>query len=230
LASATIVHSFGAMSQTPERELHLDDRRRVWSAMSELFLDTEIRWFIPDVARVLADSPFSWDEIDRIWRHEAMPTFRSNLQVVAGEWAALTYDEAALIACAQRDVSWLRAWWARLPGMLEPVWRATRALAERLRAEALLDREKYTVLWRCCASAFVEESVDDVLSFESTAERIRESGMSPLACTKSITLDFIPAYGPLLQTSDRRVRMRRNANVFVLLQRAFPDVIHPAGS
>jgi hypothetical protein len=224
-------HSFVHMSQQPLPELRLDDRRKVWSAMSELFLDTEIRWYIPDVAYAIADSPFSWEALERIWRHEAMPTFRGNLLVVAGEWAALTYDEAALIARAEREVSWLRAWWARLvPGMLEPVWRATHQLAERLRAEAPSEREQYTTLWRSCARAFVERSLDDVLSVDAAVEQIRATGMRPLDCMKSIMVDFMPAYAPLLEASDRRVFLQRSANVFEVLRRAFPDVIHPAGS
>jgi hypothetical protein len=202
--------------------LRLDARRELWSAMSELFLDTEVRWYIPAVARSVADAPFSAEEVDRIWYHEAMPEFKGNLLVVAGEWAALTYDESRLIARAGREPRWLEQWWARrVSGMMSPIWAATCLLADRLRREDIAARRRYEALWRGCASAFVEPSLDALLSVEHTALMLHDCGLDASQCHASAAKDFMPAYEPLLAGNERRERTQRIANVHALIDRAF---------
>jgi hypothetical protein len=70
------------------------ERLPVWTALSELFLDTEL---MDDdhqrIAAILHQSPYSVAELERILRNEVTPAFGFNLAAVAGEWAGWT-DEA----------------------------------------------------------------------------------------------------------------------------------------
>ena len=43
-------------------------RRLVWEALSELFLDTETRWYLSQVALALVRSRYTADELERILR------------------------------------------------------------------------------------------------------------------------------------------------------------------
>ena len=72
-----------------------DERMPVWSVLSELFLDTELR---EDdhrrIARGLSVSPYSEKKLDEILRFEITPALKWNLLSVAGEWAG--FDETWL--------------------------------------------------------------------------------------------------------------------------------------
>jgi len=63
-------------------------RLKVWQALSELFLDTEIdhRTFAY-VAKAILDSEYSPEEIQTMLWGEVFPVLESNLRSVAGEWA-----------------------------------------------------------------------------------------------------------------------------------------------
>lgn len=106
----------------------LERRRPLWAAMSDLFLDTEVRWSVPALARACAASGYDDEVLERIFWVEVFPEAVGNLLSVAGEWAVLSLDEAALVKRAHRDrVPWLAR---RASGWLvERPWRATRALA-----------------------------------------------------------------------------------------------------
>ncbi|WP_090261901.1 DUF7079 family protein [Pseudomonas panipatensis] len=72
----------------------IDQRRlKVWQALSELFLDTEIddRTFAY-VAQAIMDSKYSPEEIQTILWGEVFPVLESNLRSVAGEWVGWTDD------------------------------------------------------------------------------------------------------------------------------------------
>lgn len=86
--------------------IDLPDRRPVWDAVSELYLDTELT---PDswkrIADVLRDSPYSQSQLDEIMFHEVYPALISNLWSVAGEWSGFDLDalQASILKrCAQR--------------------------------------------------------------------------------------------------------------------------------
>src|SRR5436309_12699108 len=70
-------------------------RRPVWVALSDLFLDTDVRLYYPFIARTLADSPYSMEELRQILDDEVAPALQTNLLSVAGEWAG--FDETWLI-------------------------------------------------------------------------------------------------------------------------------------
>jgi hypothetical protein len=70
----------------------IEERMSVWTAMSELFLDTELQE--EDhlrIARVLAASTYSEEKLEEILRFEVTPALKGNLLCVAGEWAG--FDE-----------------------------------------------------------------------------------------------------------------------------------------
>jgi hypothetical protein len=74
---------------TPEQ---LTVRRPVWEALSELYLDTDTRPGLPALARTLAVSELSADDLRTVWQDEVTPLLHSNLLSVAGVWAGFDQD------------------------------------------------------------------------------------------------------------------------------------------
>jgi len=72
----------------------VDQRRlKVWQALSELFLDTEIdNATFAYVAKAIIESEYSPGEIQTILWGEVFPALESNLRSVAGEWVGWTDD------------------------------------------------------------------------------------------------------------------------------------------
>ncbi|MBK1894540.1 DUF7079 family protein [Chryseobacterium paridis] len=67
---------------------YLDERKLVWEALSELYLDTELQDSdFQYVIRILVKSPFTFEEIKKIDQYEVFPVLFSNLLIPAGEWA-----------------------------------------------------------------------------------------------------------------------------------------------
>lgn len=64
----------------------LAQRRPVWLALSELFLDTDVGVLLPSLAHDLAASTYSEAELERILREEVQPLLQWNLLSVAGVW------------------------------------------------------------------------------------------------------------------------------------------------
>ncbi|WNG43043.1 hypothetical protein F0U60_02245 [Archangium minus] len=114
--------------------LELERRRPLWAAMSELFLDTEVRGFVPPLALKCAQSGYDEPTLERIFWAEVFPLGIGNLQQVAGEWAALTLDEAELARNAVKGKlpkvrKALSGW------MVESEWTAALTLLRWLRGE-----------------------------------------------------------------------------------------------
>ena len=117
-------------------EVATDDDARipVWNALSDLYLDTDVTLSHAYIARTLAASPYSLDELHEMLMYDVHPALYPNLMSVAGEWAG--FDEAWLlerIAMVRRQSRWRRRithWFARDIGAqwrtLEPMIRAAR--------------------------------------------------------------------------------------------------------
>ncbi len=83
-----------AVQRTPLTPEELERRRPVWSALSDLFLDTEVRPAHPWRARVCARSGLDLPALRAIFDDELHPLLYSNLLSIAGEWGG--FDEAWL--------------------------------------------------------------------------------------------------------------------------------------
>ena len=93
--------------------MSIDDRRPVWSALSELFLDTRLDSIDLDrIAQNLARSPYSLAELDSILLWEVYPACHTNMLSIAGEWAGF-------------DPGWLESRIVRGPSMLGVAWAGT---------------------------------------------------------------------------------------------------------
>ncbi|MGU3374325.1 DUF7079 family protein [Chryseobacterium sp. M5A1_1a] len=74
----------------------LEKRKKIWVALSELYLDTELQEFdFKYVATILFESPFTFKEIKRIDQYEVFPVLFSNLLIPAGEWVG--FHEQVLV-------------------------------------------------------------------------------------------------------------------------------------
>ncbi|WP_276875111.1 DUF7079 family protein [Chryseobacterium joostei] len=77
-------------------EESLENRKQVWVALSELYLDTELQESdFTYMAKILFESSFTFDEIKRIDQYEVFPVLFSNLLSPAGEWAG--FNERILV-------------------------------------------------------------------------------------------------------------------------------------
>jgi hypothetical protein len=133
----------------------LAQRRPVWDAMSDLFLDTEVRFSVPSVVRTCATSHYSLEQLDRIFWVEVFPLAIGNLLQVAGEWGLLKLDEAALVRRAEKarapTVTKLLSGW-----MVAHEWAGVQALVEVLRSEP---HERWPLLeatWRALGDRYFE--------------------------------------------------------------------------
>lgn len=73
----------------------IQQRRPVWIALSELWLDTDLSSEdLERIARVLAESALSVEELRRVYLVEVAPVVSQNLRSVAGEW--MGFDEGWL--------------------------------------------------------------------------------------------------------------------------------------
>jgi hypothetical protein len=68
-------------------------RRPVWTALADLFLDTELQEAdLRYIARVLVASGYTYVEVDEILYSEVFPVCIPNMRSVAGEWARFDTD------------------------------------------------------------------------------------------------------------------------------------------
>ena len=71
----------------------LDRRARLWVALSDLYLDTELQPVThAAIARAIITTGYSLEEARRIDREEVFPILHGNLLSVAGQWAGFDDD------------------------------------------------------------------------------------------------------------------------------------------
>lgn len=100
--------------------------------MSDLFLDTEVRWSVPHLAKACVESGYDAETLERIFWVEVFPECIGNLTQVAGEWAGLALDEPALIKRANEgNVPWLKR--RAFGWMVAKEWLGARAVTVWLR-------------------------------------------------------------------------------------------------
>jgi hypothetical protein len=89
----------------------LIQRRPVWLALSDLFLDTDVSLSREWRIRTLADSTYTIDEIEAILIDEVYPVCYVNMLSVAGEWAGFNekwLEERILQQTNSRFFKWRR--------------------------------------------------------------------------------------------------------------------------
>lgn len=168
---------------TPEE---LARRRPVWEAMSDLFLDTEVRWNVPYVARACAESGYDAATLERVFWREVFPEAIGNLLQVAGEWGLLSLPEAALVRRAEADEE-PRALRLASGWMVESEWRAALAL----------------VPWLGGADALARQKALDVLGWRYFEEPGGKNGLAtPARARESAALlrEAWARYAPLCET------------------------------
>ncbi|MEC4593693.1 MULTISPECIES: DUF7079 family protein [Nitrospirillum] len=129
-------------------EAQLQARRPVWSALSDMYLDTDVSLSREWRIKILAESPYSLDELDAILCDEIHPVCISNMFDVAGEWAGFdrVWLERAIRGRSNRE-EWVRptGWFSRLMGRARRItvdvypgneWAATRHGIIALRTQA----------------------------------------------------------------------------------------------
>lgn len=203
----------------------IDRRRPVWEALSDVFLDTETRWYFPRIASRLVESGYSTEELEQIWRYEVVPECMWNLCQVAGEWIGLALDEEALIRrVSNRPGLWGR-WRARMLQAAIPFlgkqWESILALRQRLLSYPEGERPPTVEVWSMFAKAYLEEDLEQILFLDSAVARLQEQELSKERCVATLETDFRPIYGRLLIGPERRSEETRAANVRELIRRAF---------
>ncbi|HMB57703.1 MAG TPA: hypothetical protein VKM35_10900 [Arenimonas sp.] len=94
--------------------MHETARERVWIALSDLYLDTDIDALIAPCARVLAAAPFSRDELAQLLFEDVHPVLAYNLAASAGVWEGFDHQWlcARIHARAQGWHARMRpSWW-----------------------------------------------------------------------------------------------------------------------
>ena len=153
----------------------LEARRPVWSALSELFLDTSFtNADIDRIARTLAASPYSEAELNNILLWEVYPACHTNLYWIAGEWSG--FDARWLEERILKGYWLPRRLWTGTVGRLSVFvsfsWRsirnrvrimrdggagADRLLASRRRRRMIMPGLLAVVALACAFQAFIRE-------------------------------------------------------------------------
>jgi hypothetical protein len=113
----------------------LDNRRRVWEALSDLYLDTDTSLSRQWRANILAACPYSLQELERILIEEVHPVCRSNLLCLAGEWAGFDQQwlEARILRRSRSRSPFRRFALARITVPRSTEWWRTKEEIVRLR-------------------------------------------------------------------------------------------------
>jgi len=109
-----------------------DPRHAVWIALSDLFLDTDVRLHYVYIVRILAAAPYSIEELARILNDEVTPVLQHNLMQVAGEWA-LFPDEWVIAEVSKRRDK--RRWLPNVVNLRED-WTILSIWIAKVRADA----------------------------------------------------------------------------------------------
>lgn len=110
-------------------ENDLPHRKLVWEALSDLFLDTDTSLTRSWRVGILANSPYSIDELEAILVDEVYPVCRANLFSVAGEWSGFDpgWLESSILRRLRSPLHrWRRFSLGRLAVSFSTEWRHTR--------------------------------------------------------------------------------------------------------
>lgn len=90
-----------------------ETRKQIWRALSELYLDTELRDMdYRSIVETLKNSGKSMEELKEIDMYEVFPTLQMNLNGIAGEWTG--FDEKWLYKVCTKNYLKRNNKWFRL--------------------------------------------------------------------------------------------------------------------
>ncbi|MEW5848448.1 MAG: hypothetical protein AB2A00_06515 [Myxococcota bacterium] len=195
----------------------VERRRPVWAALSDVYLDTETRWFFPRVALTLVRSGYTVPELERIWWVEITPECMWNLWSVAGEWAVLPLDESALIRRAGGH-SFIGRVLGRLGGApLAHQWRAILQLRNILVGTPDGARQSRVEAWSSFVRVYLEHIDREPLFSDSCTADLRRSGLSPQALVAEWDTVLRPIYRELLVDDEKATESLRSQRVLDLV-------------
>jgi len=130
-------------------------------ALSELYLDTDVRDALPRLAQRIVSSGLTRSQIEQLWRCQITPTVHWNLRSPAGEWAGFDRHWLLSEVARRREKPGLVAW--PLVGRIlhrlrafgaEPEFRAALWLAERLRGLPEPKRARRVAMWQALLTVY----------------------------------------------------------------------------
>lgn len=201
---------------------NLERRRKVWEALSDLFLDTETRWFLPQAALTLIESRYDAAELERIWRYEITPECAWNLFLVAGEWATMPIDEARLIRRAAADKRVLaNVLDVATSNALGAQWEQLNRLRDRLLQLPEDRRKPYASVWSSFVKAYLEENLDKIPTLDKEITALQEANLPKEDCVDTFEKSLRPVCAALLAGDEKKTESARAENVRSLIERAF---------
>ncbi len=205
------------MTRDPLTAAELERRKPVWDAMSDVFLDTETRWAMPQIAFTLVESRYEPDELLAIWQDEIVPECAWNLSQVAGEWAMFVLDEEALAARAAGKKPLIeRIVGVSTPGFIDGQWRAILELRAALLELPSEQRAERTAMWTVFLHAYLEASLEKVLFLENDLDTLRATRASEEALVAAFQ-EVRPILRSLLTDDEVRDEERRARDVRVAI-------------
>lgn len=76
-----------------DKPINLKDRKPIWLALSEFYLDTELQESdLKEIASKIRESPYSLEDVKTINKYEVFPVLQPNLFSVTGEWTGFNEE------------------------------------------------------------------------------------------------------------------------------------------
>ncbi|MEO6710207.1 MAG: hypothetical protein ABI054_07265 [Planctomycetota bacterium] len=171
---------------------------------------------------MLAESGYSREELDAIWRYEVAPECLGNFYQVAGDWDAIRLDEAALIERAARRPGILARGLGRVPLLIvSGHYAQILELRERLLLVPVEVRSQLATAWSAFARVYVEDDPRPGVGRVIHGSGIPGTALSKERCEETFEADFRPVYRRLLLLGERPSEKARARRVREFIARAF---------
>ncbi|MFT5836554.1 MAG: hypothetical protein ACI9ZV_000049 [Candidatus Azotimanducaceae bacterium] len=122
-------------------ESQIERRRPVWTALSNLFLDTELQDNqFTEIAERIQESGYTFEETEKILMEEVFPVLIPNLAPIAGEWAGFDEEWLHATILESKAPSLIRKVMNRISfGMIRSDWKD---VTHKLKSEPIATRQR----------------------------------------------------------------------------------------